>query len=101
MLNGCCTSWKNWDIFSFQDLCTDPCDIGLCIIMLKYEVMVADEWHDNGPQHVVMVSLCIEVKTLVKMTSTQTSFPETVADSLRNASEVQTYSFITWPGGWT
>uniref|UniRef100_A0A8C7KNY3 Transmembrane channel-like protein n=1 Tax=Oncorhynchus kisutch TaxID=8019 RepID=A0A8C7KNY3_ONCKI len=32
---------------SFQELCTDPCDMGLCIIMLIREVM--DEWHDNGP----------------------------------------------------
>ena len=24
------------------------CDMGLCIIMLKHEVMVADEWHNNG-----------------------------------------------------
>jgi hypothetical protein len=36
-------------IFSFQELCTDPCDMGLCIIMLKHEVMAADEWYDNVP----------------------------------------------------
>jgi hypothetical protein len=28
---------------SIQELCTDPCEMGLCIIMLKHEVMVADE----------------------------------------------------------
>ena len=28
--------WKNWDIFSFQKWCTDPCDMGPCIIMLKH-----------------------------------------------------------------
>ena len=33
----------------------------LCIIMLKHEVMVADEWHNNGPQDLVMVSLCIQI----------------------------------------
>jgi hypothetical protein len=33
----------------------------LCIIMLKHEVMAADEWHDNGPQDLVMVSLCIQI----------------------------------------
>jgi hypothetical protein len=29
--------------------------------MLKHEVMAADEWHDNGPQDLVMVSLCIQI----------------------------------------
>ena len=33
----------------------------LCIIMLKHEVMAADEWHDNRPQDFVMVSLCIQI----------------------------------------
>ena len=33
MLNGwhvwwVCRTWKNWDIFSFQKLCTDPCNMG-------------------------------------------------------------------------
>ena len=51
---------RTGDIVSFQELCTDPCDMWLCIIILKYEVMVADEWHDYGPQDlVVTVSLCI------------------------------------------
>jgi hypothetical protein len=31
------------------------------IIMLKHEVMVADEWHDNGTQHLITVSLCIQI----------------------------------------
>jgi hypothetical protein len=30
-----------------------------CIIMLKLEVMVADEWHNNGHQDLITVSLCI------------------------------------------
>ena len=38
-------------------LCTDPCDIGPCIIMLKHEVMVADEWHVDF----ITVSLCIQI----------------------------------------
>ncbi len=29
---------------------------GLCIIMLQHEVMVVDEWHNNGPQDLVTVS---------------------------------------------
>ena len=33
----------------------------ICIIMLKHEVMAADEWHDNEPQDLVMVSLCIQI----------------------------------------
>jgi hypothetical protein len=33
----------------------------LCNIMLKHEVMAADEWHNNGPQDLVKVFLCIEI----------------------------------------
>jgi hypothetical protein len=51
----------NLDIFSFHELCTDPSDMGPCIIVLKHKVMVADEWHDNGPQDLVTVSLCIQI----------------------------------------
>jgi hypothetical protein len=29
--------------------------------MLKHEVMAADEWHNNGPQDLVTVSLCIQI----------------------------------------
>jgi hypothetical protein len=29
--------------------------------MLKHEVMAADEWHDNGPQDLAPVSLCIQI----------------------------------------
>ncbi len=46
--------------YSFQELCTDPCNMGLWIIMLQHEVMVVDEWHNNGPQDLVTVSLCIQ-----------------------------------------
>ena len=35
--------------------------MGLCITMLKHEVMAADEGHDNGPQDLVTVSLCIQI----------------------------------------
>ncbi len=36
LLNGWHVWWvcwpcKNWDVFSFQELCTDPCNMGLCI----------------------------------------------------------------------
>ena len=36
MLNGwhvwwVCRTWKNWDIFSFQELCTDSCDMELAV----------------------------------------------------------------------
>ena len=47
--------------FQTQELCTDPCNMGLCIIMLKHKVMVTDEWHDNGPRHLIRVSLCIQI----------------------------------------
>ncbi len=65
MLNGWHVHWvcwprKNWDVFSFQELCTDPCNMGPCIIMLQHEVMVVDEWYNNGPQDLNTVSLCIQ-----------------------------------------
>ena len=45
---------------------------------------------------------CSQVMTLVRTTSTQMSFPETVCDSLfRNSSVVQTHSFISCPCGWS
>ncbi len=34
--------------------------MGPCIIMLQHEVMVVDEWHNNGPQDLGTVSLCIQ-----------------------------------------
>ncbi len=55
-----CWPCKNWDVFSFQELCTDPCNMGPCIIMLQHEVMVVDEWHNNGPQDLVTVSWCFQ-----------------------------------------
>ena len=45
----------------FLLLCTDSCAMGPCMIMLKHEVMAADQWHDNGPQDLVTVSLCIQL----------------------------------------
>ncbi len=36
------------------------CNMGPCIIMLQHEVMVVDEWHNNGPQDLITVSLCIQ-----------------------------------------
>ncbi len=65
MLNGWHVRWvswpcKNWDVFSYQELCTNPCNMGLCIIMLQHEVMVVYKWHNNGPQDLVTVSLCIK-----------------------------------------
>ncbi len=46
--------------FQLLELCTDPCNMRPCIIMLQHEVMVVDEWHNNGPQDLVTVSLCIQ-----------------------------------------
>jgi hypothetical protein len=43
--------------FSFQELCKDTCEMGPCI-MLKHEVMAADELQDKGPPDFVTVSLC-------------------------------------------
>ena len=35
--------------------------MGPCIIMLKHEVVVVDEWHDNGPLDQVTVSLGFQI----------------------------------------
>ena len=69
MLNGwhiiqVCRAWKNWDIFSFQELCTGPSDTVLCIIIQKHEVMEADEWLHNGTQDLVTVSLHIKLPSI-------------------------------------
>ena len=34
--------------------------------MLKHDVMAVGEWHDNGPQGLITVSLCIQI-AIVKM----------------------------------
>ncbi len=31
-----CWPCKNWDVFSFQELCTDPCNMGPCIIIATW-----------------------------------------------------------------
>ncbi len=46
--------------FQLPGIVSDPCNMGPCIIMLQHEVMVVDEWHNNGPQDLVTVSLCIQ-----------------------------------------
>ena len=59
MLNGwhvwwVCRPWKNWDIFSFHELCTDPCNMGPCIIMLKHEVV--RQWAP-GSRHGIQIAI--------------------------------------------
>ena len=34
---------------------------GRALSTLKHEAMAADEWHNNGPQDLVTVSLCIQI----------------------------------------
>ena len=34
---------------------------GIVYRSLRHEVMAADEWHDNGPQALVTVTLCIPI----------------------------------------
>jgi hypothetical protein len=52
--------WKNWDIFSFQELCIEICDMGPSINMLKHQVIAADEWHSKGPQARVTVTFAFK-----------------------------------------
>ena len=35
--------------------------MGLCFFVLKHEGKAEDEWHDNGPQDLITVSLCIQI----------------------------------------
>ena len=35
--------------------------MGPCIIMLKHEVMVVDDWNEYGPQDLVTEALCIQI----------------------------------------
>ncbi len=51
---------KNWDVFSFQEFCTDPCNMGPCIIMVQHEMMIVYEWHNNVPKDLVKLTLCIQ-----------------------------------------
>ena len=54
------------------------------------------------PLKSVTMPNCSQVKTLVRMTSMQMSFLETVSDSLcRKSLVVQTHSFISCQGGWS
>ncbi len=54
-----CWPCRNWNVFSFQKLCTDPCNMRPCIIMLQHEVM---SWMNGTTIFVdlVTVSLCIQ-----------------------------------------
>ncbi|KAJ8403603.1 hypothetical protein AAFF_G00349290 [Aldrovandia affinis] len=57
---------------------------------------------NSCPLTSVMTLNCSQVNTLVRTSSVQMSFPETVSDSLcRNVSVVQTNCFISCPGGWS
>ncbi len=60
MLNDMSGEYAGHAIFSFQELCTDPCNMGPWIIMLQHEVVVVDEWHNSGPRDLVTISLCIQ-----------------------------------------
>jgi hypothetical protein len=43
---------------AMEELGHFPCDMRPYIIKL---VMAADEWHNNGPQVLVTLSLCIQI----------------------------------------
>jgi hypothetical protein len=55
-----CRPWKNWDIFSFQELCTDPCDMGPWIIMLKHDGSgwMARQWASGSDHGISVHSNC-------------------------------------------
>jgi hypothetical protein len=99
--------------------------------MRKHEVLLEDEWHENGPQHLATVSLCIQfaidemqfcslsvayacpyhIPTAIMGHSVHNvdinkplvyTTQYPLSDSLYRKSQfVQTHSFITCPGGWS
>ena len=95
-----CWPCKNWDVFSFQELCTEPCNMGPWIIMLQHEVMVVPTC--QTPSNVSAYPLKSVTTTPVRMTIMQMSFPETVSDSLcQNSSVMQNDCCSSCPGGWS
>jgi hypothetical protein len=78
----------------------------ICPVPLKPEFICEEH---TSPSKVSIFPLssdmtlnCSQVKTLVRTTSTQMSYPETVSDILcRKDLVVQTYSFISCLGGWS
>ncbi len=58
-VRGVCWPCKNWDVFSFQELCNNPCNMGCalsCCNMRWWSWWMAH----NGPQDLITVSLCIQ-----------------------------------------
>jgi hypothetical protein len=68
----------------------------------QHEGMVVDEWHDNGPQDLVMVSLCIQIAIdkmpivfLIKVMPAHTIIPPAnMGHSVHNVD-------IQWPYTWS
>ena len=83
----------------------------ICLIQLKLGFIPEEhpspacQWPSKVsicPLKSITMQNCSQVKTLVRTTSIQMSFPETVSDSwCRNSSFVQTHSFISCPGSWS
>ena len=77
------------------------------LIVDKWNVNINSSGGHSCSQHAsdhrkLEFSHCSQVKTVVRTTSTQMSFSETVSDSLcRNSLYVQICSFISGPGGWS
>lgn len=49
-----CCPYKNWHVLIFQKLWRDPCNVGLCNIMVQHEIMIVDELHNDGPQNLMI-----------------------------------------------
>ncbi len=50
--------------------------MGPCNIVLQHEVMVVDEWHNNGPQDLCTVSLCIQNAIKCEYLPTQVGYDD-------------------------
>jgi hypothetical protein len=44
-------------------------------------MMVVDEWHDNGPQDLIMVSLCIQIANKMQLGSLSVAYAHTITPS--------------------
>ncbi|KAI9543561.1 hypothetical protein NQZ68_008608 [Dissostichus eleginoides] len=71
--------------------------MGPCIIMLQHEVMVEDERHNNGPQDLLTLSLCLRVSDDLAGEDARCGGPGLLSLSLHAVGSIQVMSDSTTP----